>query len=188
MTSHPQSKNYSNRPWKSIEEMDEALVERFNSKVSKEDTVYFLGDFTLGKMDLVENFLPRLNRKKFIWIAGNHDRIFKKFGSRQLKDNYFKAGVDELYLYKEIVLSNGTRVGLSHLPYEPPEATYHDDKRYLSKRPKDRGQILIHGHCHSLPEQKVRTRQIDVGVDAWDWYPVSEEEIIKIIEEKPWNK
>lgn len=61
------------RPWDSPEEMDEALVERYNAVVKPTDKVYFLGDVAINRRGL--KVLSRLNGKKVL-IKGNHD-IFK---------------------------------------------------------------------------------------------------------------
>lgn len=37
---------FDNRPFSSVEEMDAALIERWNQKVSNEDAVYVLGDLS----------------------------------------------------------------------------------------------------------------------------------------------
>ena len=61
------------RPWETAAEMDEAIVERWNSVVRQHDKVYCLGDIVMRKQNLP--ILDRLNGKKNL-IRGNHD-IFK---------------------------------------------------------------------------------------------------------------
>lgn len=58
------------RPWNDVSEMDEALVENWNSVVNPSDKIYHLGDVCLGKKHL--EILSRLNGKKIL-IRGNHD-------------------------------------------------------------------------------------------------------------------
>ena len=41
---------YDKRPFSSAEEMDEVLIERWNKIISKKDTVYHLGDFSMGRI------------------------------------------------------------------------------------------------------------------------------------------
>jgi calcineurin-like phosphoesterase family protein/2'-5' RNA ligase len=63
---------YCHRPFKSVTEMNKTLVDRWNSKVGKDDTVYFMGDLTLEREKL-DYWLGKLNGKiKF--IRGNHDK------------------------------------------------------------------------------------------------------------------
>ena len=63
---------YCHRPFKSMGEMNKTLVDRWNSKVGKDDTVYFMGDLTLEREKL-DYWLGKLNGKiKF--IRGNHDK------------------------------------------------------------------------------------------------------------------
>ena len=50
-------------------------------------------------------------------------------------------------------------------------------------RPDDTGGWLLHGHIHENWRQ--RDRQINVGVDAWDFTPVSEEQIAALIAAGP---
>jgi calcineurin-like phosphoesterase family protein len=89
------------RPWDSVEEMDEALVENWNKTIGKNDKVYHLGDFCINKKALSIGY--RLNGRKIL-IKGNHD-IFK------LKDYTF---FDDIRAYH--VLNNYI---LSHIPIHP---------------------------------------------------------------------
>lgn len=46
-----------------------------------------------------------------------------------------------------------------------------------------RGAIHLHGHCHCRPVyDKYVIRRIDVGVDGWDFRPVSVEQILARVE------
>lgn len=61
------------RPWDTPEEMDEAMVARWNQAVKPQDKVYHLGDAVINRKAL--KTLARLNGRKIL-IKGNHD-IFK---------------------------------------------------------------------------------------------------------------
>lgn len=66
--SHTNIIKYCNRPFKSVEEMDEVLIANWNSVVKKTDQVFHLGDFGYNY-----KIAQRLNgHKHLIW--GNHDR------------------------------------------------------------------------------------------------------------------
>jgi len=60
------------RPFGSVEEMNEAIVDRWNSVVSKRDTVWHLGDVCFGRASNL-SILSRLNGTKNL-ILGNHDQ------------------------------------------------------------------------------------------------------------------
>ena len=60
------------RGFDTLEEMEQAIVERFNSKVQPEDDVYLLGDSMLGDLEHGFELLKLLNGKKH-FIIGNHD-------------------------------------------------------------------------------------------------------------------
>ena len=78
--------SYCNRPFKTIEEMNETIIERHNERVKPEDTVFFLGDFIFkgGKYRVFEN---RLNGK-FVFLRGNHDN-----------NNSLKTIITKMYVY-----------------------------------------------------------------------------------------
>jgi calcineurin-like phosphoesterase family protein len=61
---------YCNRPFKSVEEMDETIINNWNSVISNSDVVYFLGDFCMGDP---RKYLSRL-QGKIIFISGDHDK------------------------------------------------------------------------------------------------------------------
>jgi calcineurin-like phosphoesterase family protein len=58
------------RPWDNPDEMDEALIENWNSVVRPQDKVYVLGDVVLNRKHLHK--VGRLNGKKHL-VKGNHD-------------------------------------------------------------------------------------------------------------------
>lgn len=63
---------YCNRPFNSVEEMNETLIHNWNLVVGKRDIVYILGDFALCGKDKLVEIAKRLNGRKRL-ILGNHD-------------------------------------------------------------------------------------------------------------------
>jgi calcineurin-like phosphoesterase family protein len=59
----------ANRPFSSVEEMDEVMIEKHNTRVKNGDRFYLVGDFAFDDHD---TYLRRLNGQKFI-VPGNHD-------------------------------------------------------------------------------------------------------------------
>ncbi|MEI9916264.1 MAG: hypothetical protein WDN29_11095 [Methylovirgula sp.] len=140
------------RPFKSIGEHDAALIARWNAVVSPEDDVYHLGDFAVT-MDAtaVESWLAALNGRKHL-IIGNND-------SPAVTASKTWASISH---YTELVIDNRFLV-LCHYPFR----TWHRSAK---------GAIDIHGHSHG--KLKELPRQYDVGVDVFDYRPVSLAEIL----------
>ena len=66
-----------NRPFKTIEEMNEALISRWNAVVSRQDTVYVLGDMFWCNEKIAAEVLRTLKGTKIL-IRGNHDACKKE--------------------------------------------------------------------------------------------------------------
>ncbi len=142
---------YCNRPFDSVEHMNEEILRRWNEKITPDDTVYVIGDFALGKQDKATEWLSQANGKKIL-IIGNHDR-----SPRTMKE----IGFDEAHYHLEVTTSNNERWLLSHFPL-PLDLI----KSY---------QRLIHGHHHSGPQST--GKRVNVCVDLWDYMPVTEAQI-----------
>lgn len=65
---------YCNRPFETLEEMDQELIKRHNEVVSPKDTVYHLGDFCFSKTksEAYQKYINKLNGAN-IFIRGSHD-------------------------------------------------------------------------------------------------------------------
>ena len=68
---------YSNRPFQTVDEMNMAMVEKWNSVVTNNDTVYHLGDFTLGDIRHFTKWVSKLNGNIKI-LPGGHDHLWLK--------------------------------------------------------------------------------------------------------------
>ena len=122
---------YDNRPFANIEQMDDALIRRWNSVVRFDDTVYVLGDmFWIGARESID-ILHQLNGAKIL-IKGNHDKTeYKSFRSE------FVTLAD----YMEI--KDGDRnVVLCHYPIPCFKNHYH-------------GWYHLYGHVHDSFEAKL---------------------------------
>jgi len=81
---HENIVRYCGRPFKDAAEMDATIVGNWNRVVSKEDTVYHLGDFALAHKERVAEYFNALNGR-IVLVMGNHDRqrtvtFWKKLG------------------------------------------------------------------------------------------------------------
>lgn len=98
---------FCNRPFKNVEEMDEALIENWNQVVSEDDTVFHLGDFAFGGSSVWNSIIPRLNGHINL-IIGNHDRK----NLRQGYMSYFDMVVPQLQIEIE-----DNSIYLNHYPF-----------------------------------------------------------------------
>jgi len=165
--SHKNIIKHAGRPFKSIKEMDECLVDHWNAKVRKGDIVYHLGDFAWGDEALYGKFKTYLNGNIFL-LKGNHDysNVLKKL------DGVF-TDTREIYNLKH----DGELIVLSHYPM------YHWDRSHFNS-------FHCHGHSHGnlRPTYDKIGKILDVGVDTNNFYPYHVDEVIEIMRAKPNNK
>ena len=64
---------YCERPYQTVSEMDERLIESWNQAIRPDDMVNHLGDFTLGGQEQAGAYFARLNGKISI-VPGGHDK------------------------------------------------------------------------------------------------------------------
>ena len=180
---HENILKFTDRGFKTVQDMEDEYIKRWNSNVKKTDTVYILGDFIWNTVKAKEykEIVDKLNGIKIL-IIGNHDRI--KFL------NASNLGISAA-LESAVVSIGKHKVLLSHYPYRYGffQNIASRIKNIFSKRkinfkrfekyPDNNGEWLIHGHTHN--KEKVFNKQIHVGVDAWDGYPVSGQQILDIL-------
>lgn len=148
------------RPFASAEEMDEAMVAKWNAKVKADDTIYILGDLFFRSKN-VESILKRLCGRKHL-VLGNHDHTWT--GKVRLGD-YFES----VQTMKEIDLG-GTPATLCHYP--------------MLSYPQGRRGYMIYGHIHNntgddyWPLIMRRPRLLNAGVDVNGFEPVTFEELV----------
>lgn len=161
---HANVVRYCGRPFRDAHEMNEALIARWNERVSPDDTVFHLGDFAMGSPDEWPAIASRLNGRKML-VLGNHDRHRGKMLS---------VGFDEV-LGKNVVVSiDGLQVWLNHYPP-------HSDGGVGLRRPAPPAEydLALCGHVHQL--WKARAGIVNVGVDVWNFAPTTIREILSFL-------
>lgn len=173
--------DYSQRPFKSIEEMDDTLISNWNKMVRPDDTIYFLGDFALASKTKTLEYRKRLNGKISV-VEGNHDK-----SARQIKETfesyqkYLKTNIDwkgEKYTF---ILSHYLILNF--------------EKAWYSS-------INLGAHSHGgmndwLNKHLPNSRILDIGIDSVakilskdgirkpeDYRPISIDEVLFIMKDK----
>lgn len=169
------------RPFDTIEEHDEYFLQHWADTVSKRDTIWVLGDLCLKKGDALQELNDQLSKlpgaKKL--ILGNHDAGSPAYGKSGHHNQLSRYTAFDSVQLNGITTIARTKVLLSHYPY----SWDHDEKqRFMQWRLPDLGKFLIHGHTHQT-ERAITSRQVHVGVDAWDYKFVPADTIASIIEE-----
>ena len=149
-----------NRPFATIEEMDETLIRNWNAKVTNGDTVYILGDLLFRNEKPAEEYLKQLKGKKHP-IIGNHDRDWVK--KCNLED--FFESVNNLHF-----ISDGKRqMTLCHYP--------------MMSWPHMTRCYMVFGHIHGntdadyWPLIRENDLMLNAGADVNGFAPVTFEEM-----------
>jgi calcineurin-like phosphoesterase family protein len=128
---------FDNRPFDSVDDMNETLIRNWNKVVGKGDTTYILGDFCWGKEPEWIELLNKLNGNKVL-IRGNHDI---KQMSKTLKDKF--VCVKDRYELNDC----GKKLILSHYPELAYKSDYNENV------------FMLHGHVHYLTNEAVLIRK-----------------------------
>ena len=157
---------YCDRPFATSDEMDEAIIENWNTVVQPGDRVYLLGDVGFMKPGPLNALLYRLKGQKFL-IRGNHDR------EATLKEiSHHFVWVKEYFELKH----EKQKIVLSHYPF-------------LTWNGCHRGSWHLHGHCHGTLPAAVNeyARRLDVGVDCHGFMPISFAQVKRILEKREYR-
>ena len=145
--------DFCKRPYFYVEEMDEALVENWNSVVGPEDRVYHLGDFA-WTMKAAKRIRPRLNGNIRL-IIGNHDDVPKLSATGMFT---------RMNLWRQFPEWNFTA---THIPLAVTETRT--------------GSFNVHGHKHNDPSFIPEPHQINVCVENTAYKPIHVDEILALI-------
>lgn len=110
--------------------MDSELISRWNKKISENDIVNILGDFSIYNKDKTQEIINLLNGKKRL-VIGSHDNETK------LCDGFFEI------IDRGIILDNNRKVVISHYP----------ELFYQGAREEDT--FMLYGHLHKGNEHKI---------------------------------
>lgn len=144
------------RDFPSVEDMNETMIDRWNSVVMPGDKVYHLGDVFFGDKEWFKKNWPRLKGKKRL-IVGNHDDI-----------TFLSSGgfFSKVYMWR---VFRDFNLLLTHVPVHP--STLGEDRL-------DGRQIInVHGHIHQNPSPEGPYRC--VCVEQTNYTPVHIEELTK---------
>ena len=163
---HLEHKNiieYCNRPFDSVEEMNQTLIENWNQKVRHDDVVFFIGDLDVyGEEDQLRDWFEKLNGR-VVFIEGNHDDSGRYTSDMNTHQYYVMSQGDEEYM-------------LTHRPENA--ARFWDD-------------WIIHGHHHNNhPEQypfvNPEKQLVNVAVELTKYRPVNVDYVLECIERGQW--
>lgn len=132
---HENVLRFDNRPFDSITQMQQTIVNNWNDKITNGDTVYILGDVSMrGKKEDLIALVATLKGRKVL-VKGNHDDV---------SDYRYAQLFHEIVDYKEIhdsVDGQNYDLVLCHYPI-------------FSWKKMRRGTILLYGHTHDSAEDQ----------------------------------
>lgn len=144
---------YDKRPFKTLNEMERVMIQRWNKRVSDNDRVYILGDMFHKSVSVekAESILSQLNGKKY-YIIGNHeetvDQMRNEWFEKLIVCRGYSDSIIQLLSYKdtEVLKINGWEVILSHYPMLANKNTFNANNKRT---------IHLYGHVHNSREEKV---------------------------------
>lgn len=146
------------RGFSSVDEMNIAIIERWNSKVQSDDIVYHLGDVMMGELEAGMELVSQLNGHIRLAI-GNHDT--------PTRIEAFKSLFDDIQFGYRIIKKKKVFL-LTHYPQIT--GNYDNSQTYS-----------IHGHTHSLNPFNEDYLMYNVSCEAHFCTPILFEEAIEQI-------
>lgn len=152
------------RPFLTVPNMDKAILDSINERVSSNDELYILGDFSFGTPEAVVEYRRQINAGRVYLIYGNHDKHIRKSAKAQSAFVWCKE-YDEVTIRDEA----GEKKHLCMFHYSING----------SWNKAHHGALHIFGHTHgNMPLENVRGASFDIGWDVWN-RPLNEVEVCR---------
>jgi calcineurin-like phosphoesterase family protein len=179
---------FCNRPFESVREMDEILIENWNRVVKPGDRVWLPGDLCMGKIQNTLQYISRLNGN-VVLMPGNHDKCWQggRAGYDLWEKKYIEAGIERIIQTgagkgEPEVMIDCVFAKMSHFPYSGDSHDKGHVDKYSAWRPDDEGGWLVHGHIHNNESASpLNGRMINVGVDVWDYTPAHIDQLKELV-------
>jgi calcineurin-like phosphoesterase family protein len=155
---------YCDRPFESVEEMNDRLVENWNRVVDPTDEVLFVGDLTIaGTASAFLTWISELNGE-IVFVVGDHDTEVLTTLDDVSVCEYFRTEHDGHDFYAV---------------HDPAEA------------PRNWGQWLLHGHHHNnwpgkFPFVNHRGGVVNVSVELIGYEPLAFDALVRYLERGEW--
>lgn len=164
------------RPFKTLSEMNDLIVQNINEMVSENDYLVINGDLAFGGFENVSVFLDRIHTKNIILIFGNHDEHIIK-NRDNIQDRFLYAGHYLELTIEEPLVPNTKKIShtfvLMHFPI-------------VSWNKIGHGRIHLFGHIHFPSDKKLQQgKSMDIGLDGNDFKPYEMSEILRIMHKQP---
>ena len=165
------------RPFNTLSEMNDSIVNNINARVKEDDVFVCLGDWSFGGFENVKKFRDRIQCKNVHLFYGNHDHHIKN--NRENVQDLFASTqwYDEIDIRRPSKADKGRVDKHSFVCMHFPIASW--DKLGKGKR-------HLHGHVHLPPHLKLGAgKSLDVGVDGNNFKPYKLEEILTMMKSQP---
>ena len=169
---------FCNRPFKTVEECREAMLANHNELVKPGDIVYHVGDMFWRTCTeaIALDYMSRLNGNHY-YVRGNHEELIDRSPKLRAKFVWIK---ERAFLH-------------SNAEYGTPKIVL-DHYAGLVWAGSHNGTWQLYGHSHgelskAIPDQATAAKlnSFDIGVDCWDYKPVSHEQVVARMKAK-WAK
>ena len=159
------------RPFKSLQEMEETIVQKWNTKINDDDVVYVLGDLVKDDDASAIQIFNKLKGHKHL-IVGNHDH--------QLLEVIEDSSLFETIRFIDLIFDKNRKVCVCHYPL-------------MDWMEFNRQGVLVYGHIHNKTAMNGNAYKLmkefyetlpayNCGVDVCNFEPKTLDELIRLKE------
>lgn len=174
------------RPFDSVEEHNDTIINSINTTIKSDDVLVIAGDITLNNardkrsLDKALSYLNRINCRYIYMVVGNHDKgIMYELTKRYRKLPYHPI-IDRFVMIAEVfrirIKGISERVIVSHLPFNSWDHCY-------------KGSIHLHGHVHNINyvnhSKSFNLCMENIFHNTGEWKPLNIDQIEEILKDKP---
>jgi calcineurin-like phosphoesterase family protein len=168
------------RDFKSLNHMNDTIVNNINRMVGEDDILFHLGDWSFGGFEKIQEFRDRIVCKNIHLILGNHDEHIER-NKDDIRCLFTSVNhYINLDIRRPSIKGKGQIDKYRFICMHFPIASWDEMNNNV---------IHLHGHVHLPKHQRIGNgRSLDVGVDGNGLEPISLDEVVSLLKDQPIDK